>query len=417
MLGQNSVEGKISGYLDRFASLLILLAILLPFLATISYISVTVNRVASFIQFLFVLVYTLPTIHFYKELYSVSITARVVAVLLVITSIGWLVNYIPVYGIYQSWFYAVQVLFVGAAVVWFERCGISSFKWLFFSKIIIFGITLALFVIYFLSLGEGGNPAAIKGNPPVFRHLRHFNYELAFLSMLAVGMFFVWRVRSVHYSFWGGLFLVLGFVSVWSGGRGQLLALCFFLLCLAVFSRKILFDRSVLISVLCFVVGGLLVFCTDWTYLVDSPLKRTVEFSSVNSVSSGRIAIWTEAIQHLERSVFFGFGPDAFLRLPMKSGPVQPHSFLFQWLLEFGIVGSLALFIALYKIVRHCLRVLRGDDSLAVITAASFLSGLVFALVDGILYHALPSIMMGLLLAFLYSSRCNPRRDKTVNGG
>lgn len=366
-----------------------------------------VNVSAALLQVAFCLLYFPEIVREGNLILKDSKLVVVAYVLLAFTLVGWMYLYIPVQGLYRSWFYAVQPFFFLASVAWFREVRISGFRFLYLVKLSSVFIALILIFQYMLTLDPAVSPNSVKGHPPIYRHLRHLNYDLGFLVMLGIAFFVSIKPARERCKlfFVSVIYGILGFASIWSGGRGEILALVVFLSILAGSNFRLVMSRDVVFPILVFTIGGGIVFLVGSTYLIDGPLHKTMEMDSVNAVSSGRISIWAKSLNYFKDSWLFGYGPDAFLRHPIfRTGPVQPHNFIVQWLLEFGVIGFLGMSLISAWAIRLCIRFLRSNAVSATcwVVASAVLSNFIYALVDGIFYHGLPFIMMSLMVAYLW---------------
>jgi O-antigen ligase len=106
--------------------------------------------------------------------------------------------------------------------------------------------------------------------------------------------------------------------------------------------------------------------------------------------------------------MLFGLGPDAVrmvVRAEIGFPPnVQAHSVIVQALIEFGLIGLGLVSAAIFVVARRAVAVLRSSIAPRdVRVAAALLVALgAYMFVDGILYHAIPLIMVMLLTAYLF---------------
>jgi O-antigen ligase len=106
--------------------------------------------------------------------------------------------------------------------------------------------------------------------------------------------------------------------------------------------------------------------------------------------------------------MLFGFGPDAVrmvARAEIGYPPwVQSHSAIVQALIEFGLIGLALQSVAFFVVARRSFFVLRSNiaPSDVRVSAALLVALGAYMLVDGILYHAIPLIMVMLLTAHLF---------------
>ena len=379
-------------------------ALILPLILTIQFYTWAVNYVTSLVLIGFGLVLLPESIAQAKLVFKNSKLCVLAAAILLIVVIYWLIKPIPIFGLYRTWFYFAHVLFAFAFLVWLSEIRFDAVIFLFYVKLV-----SLLFVVIWLLYGYFTADIldwrqSVKGHPPIYRHLRHFNYDLAIL----IGLSVVAVVRGTLSR--GGvffLFALLGFATLWSGGRGQMLAL-------AVFGVLLLLSRPFRLQVsqfktafLGFFCGVALVFLSGEAHIFLDSFHRSVARETLNGISSNRLGIWQRSLDALGEHWLLGFGPDAFIRLQvMSSNIVQPHSFIVQWLLEFGLVGTLALLLLLGTLMFQCASTIVSKQSTSeeAIVAALLVSIVVFAFFDGLFYHVIPSSLF-LALALIFARR------------
>ncbi len=120
-----------------------------------------------------------------------------------------------------------------------------------------------------------------------------------------------------------------------------------------------------------------------------------------------RLEIWVEAMSAILRRPVFGYGPEGYILSACCNREVaQPHNFILQFALEFGLLGS-ALFLGL------CIAVWRkavGPGALSAmrrsivsperaVLASIVLAFLAYAMIDGLLYHAIALMHFSLVAA------------------
>ena len=381
---------------------LLILLFLVPLLFTIRVGSGTVNLAVASFQMLFSLLFitAIKTEALYLLKYGWA--SKILLVSMCLCFLGWLFYFIPVFGLFRTWFYLAQPLFFLAFVGWFRAYGDTGFSWVFLAKLI-----STLFALIVISIYLSDTPDTLKfdvrPNPPIYSHIRHLNYDLAFVASLS---FYYYRISGRVI---GSLFLLLlavvGYFTVWSFARGELLSLAIFLgiLFLNKYRLTKMLDKATLLPLAFFVIGAVFVFLLGETYLVQ---QNYIAAESMDQYSSGRISTWQQAFMRLNEyhAWLFGMGPDASLRLGIqRGGTVQPHNFLVQWLLEFGIVGTFGLCAAFGSVATMAFKLLRNNASfrLPQAVAALFLSTLCYALVDGQFYHGLALSMILIMCAYL----------------
>ncbi|WP_211242730.1 O-antigen ligase family protein [Sinimarinibacterium sp. CAU 1509] len=390
------------------ASGLLWLAVVLPVIGTVWLGSVSTNDFAAALQFAFVLVMAPEAAIELKHAWSFRVM-RIAAFASMLCMASWHFFQGPFLAIPRSSDYLVLILFAAAAVGWFRQVKDTGFEWVFRAKAVALVVAMVWIGLTWWLLDDTADGQRIFRHTPIYRHVRHLSYDLFAVTALAIYFSSVAPTKT-RWQF-ALLFLALGYLTTWSAGRGGMLALAVFVAVLVASSKREFWGGRNLLPFGFFLLGCLLTTLDGNADRLAMRVDQTLS-GSVNHISSGRIGIWTGSLERLMQStpaVFFGYGPDALLRLgipanlPGNGGIVQPHSAIIQWLLEFGVVGTLAIVGVLATSCRQALGVLAGNSELSSqkTAAALLLALLVYALVDGIFYHAIPLTLVVLTCAYL----------------
>lgn len=380
------------------------LCFFVPLLGTLSYTSVQVNTMAAFLQLAFVFSMVPETRREIRAAFAGDRLFLCVAVIVICTCMVWLLQDPTVFSNARTYVYLSAPLFYMAMVGWLRYEADENIQLVYRLKLSAVVFTL-VWISIFLHLPHLADlKAMVKSDPPIYRHLRHLNYDLALIIPLAVYFFCVRKKRTdIPYYV---LFVLLGYFTVWSGGRGQWLSLVVFCLLVAASRPSTSRLRQLFVPAACFILGAALVFVLGETQVVSNTVSRTLGSQSIDMLSEGRIKIWVYLVQQLieHDRLWFGMGPEGVLALKGDWGIyIQAHNFIVQWLVEFGLVGTAALLLLVGRISWQCLvLVIKAKDfSLATAVSALFLSMLCFALVDGIYYHGLPLTMMLIMAGYV----------------
>lgn len=145
-------------------------------------------------------------------------------------------------------------------------------------------------------------------------------------------------------------------------------------------------------------------------FSAGSLFTRTHEGGESLYQTSGRWAMWQDAIRGIAHRPWFGYGPEAYLTSHCCMGSteypgtaVQPHSSVLLWLLEFGWVGTLLLANLAWAIVKSTAgshfdwaKKLTSDPELLTLTS-TLVGFLAYSLIDGLFYHAIPLVLFSTL--------------------
>jgi O-antigen ligase len=252
--------------------------------------------------------------------------------------------------------------------------------------------------------------------PTPFIHLRHFGCFVAAGAVAALwpALFSGPDLRSGAARVTGyALFTLLVAAILWTGGRAALLATIIGTALVVGFAPPSPARRT-LLRLLPFLViaAGLL---AEW-FRTDNPnmgfsLTHGREVESIDTLASGRLAIWMDAWRAAIGSPLWGLGADGYGFLPGRADETaHPHNLLFQALTDWGFIGTAAfLAIVLYVLWTVFGRFRRAGKagqpplSLPLLVVFGVLASLGFnSLLDGPLYHypkmALATIAFGLVL-------------------
>lgn len=346
-------------------------------------------------------------------------SGQVALALMLFYVFGWMITGTPAPFIDRFFLLLGMVGLYLLLMAIFEFDHDSAFA-LFSVKFLVTLAVAAFFFIFVIFFQDPELKSLVKGHPPVYRHLRHLNYDLFFA--LPVCIFLMGRYPRRLALIASLLLLVI--VAIWTAGRGMAVA---FLASAAIVGLRIWRRPPVelLLTVLVVVLASLVVVVASGNdYFLGHTTMQTVGGDSLNRISSNRLAIWERSLE-----VFFslkglgvklfGFGPDAFLRLGVwHSSATHPHNAPVQVLLEFGVLGVLVFgVLALIWLRRSLWLVLNSASDVDVLAGCLLIGGLVFSLVDGIFYHAAPLTMMVVLISFVNFRFSKLREAAEAPGG
>lgn len=242
-----------------------------------------------------------------------------------------------------------------------------------------------------------------------FAHIRHFGY-LGFLSACAgTGMAVLGRGH------WRWLGAILGTLALYGliqfGSRGAFLAWCLFVgLVAVVLPGRVRLVGSAIVAA---GIAAAIVGQVDARYPFPNKKQQSVFVRQASGedqwgTARGRIGVWEDSWQEIVKRPWLGHGPDGYvLSKCCLKGSVQPHNALIQMLFEFGFLGAMGILTAFAAYLRlPWARFREGwrsgapDATLAVLLSLS-VSFLAFALIDGLLYHAIPMLLFSLFLGIL----------------
>lgn len=400
-------QGPVGVFLKRlrlgFAAIMLVLLIVIPVTATLEYGVLGVTREAVLPVWGFVLAMLPEMLREARALLRHKILL-VTAIGLLLCAGVWLYHGYSPYEPRFRLMLGISLMFP-AAIAWFRIMGDHGFLLAFLAKT---GVLVYACLKFGAVIVQGMPAREVFLHPPIYRHVRHFNYDLALVTGLA-GAAFAIRTQ-IGRLLWVLGFVCLGFFSFWSGGRGQFLAMGAMLMVLMASRRPKDDLKPVFWAVLAFLFGGLCVVLSGETDLLWSAFHRSTK-DTLNGISSSRLAIWQGTLASAFSSVngaLFGYGPESFERMAIfrqfKQYILHPHNTLVQWFFEYGLIGAgLLLISTIFLTIKCILPSLFQGRGIERVCASTLIGMMVFSLVDGVFYHPAPLLFMTLMWAYLFA--------------
>ncbi|MBY6192831.1 hypothetical protein KUV78_03385 [Marinobacter hydrocarbonoclasticus] len=232
--------------------------------------------------------------------------------------------------------------------------------------------------------------------PPLYNHLRHFNYDLMAAILAAIAIFYQ---RKYGYSLLFFSLLALGVFSMWTGGRGQLLSFFILSLLLALSGHA----RVASVAVFSMIIAYLMVLFSGEIEFASSQLERTLDSGDMNSISTGRWSLWKDTVEESLGGGWLGNGADAFQKFN-TTFIVHPHNAIVQFLFEYGFFGLLLCIVFFAWTTVVCLKLIftKNTDVHVKVLSAFVIAMFAYSMVDGIFYHASPFAFMIFIGAALF---------------
>jgi O-antigen ligase len=245
-----------------------------------------------------------------------------------------------------------------------------------------------------------------------FSHVRQFG-EMGFVAAISGSALLVSSRRLGVLSFLLATGAVFGMVL--TGSRGALLCWMLFVAllfaCFPARRRRIASHAVVTLAGTAAVVGAL-----HYSGLLVSPnifVRIGTIVDGDAGFDSGRLGLWLGALREIAARPLFGLGTEAYqLSGCCDRTLAQPHNFVLQLLMQFGIVGN-ALFLALgWRAIRY----LGGTRALLVraraapegaVLASMIVAYLAYGFIDGLLYHPAPLLHFALFCG-LFAATLRP---------
>ncbi len=288
-----------------------------------------------------------------------------------------------------------------------------------------FFITLA-YIFYYVTASTPPTDYQWWRQPPCcFYHPRHYGYTATAATAVLLGF-----IASLKQPFKGPAILLWFLLTlslttlIWLGGRastGSIILTMLALLTLVILYGQKTQKKPFIIGL----VGSLLVSIGisevisvfPWNGIMTM-LGRTASAENLESLSTGRLQIWKEALQAWKQSPLLGLGSNAFAYIPRSSQfASQPHSMIVQFLLEYGVFGIVFLILIYAIFVKQVfLRLSYGFTNMqsSVLAAVSTIIALgIHGLVDGTLFYPQPVFAQVICFSILLSAskQCIPKAD------
>jgi O-antigen ligase len=287
---------------------------------------------------------------------------------------------------------------------WFARSDGSVIAMVMLAFAMVHAVLLALVLVaYDRASGDLGEYNTWL---PYHSHIRHLGYHgtVAASAGLAFSLL-VPRFRLV------GLFLstLALFGLIYFGSRGALLTWIVFVSAAVFFGvdrKRLLLTAIVTLFVAWLAATSVGSFKAKH---IGTVADRSVSTASVDS----RLHLWQGALQAIKERPLFGYGPEGYQTSRCCApGHVQAHNAVLQITIECGVIGLLAFaWLAKLTIGDALIRLYRqkksGDAIIPgrALVASLIVSLLAYSMVDGILYHVVPLLILSILCALLFSIR------------
>ncbi len=240
---------------------------------------------------------------------------------------------------------------------------------------------------------------------PGFSNIRHIGYLLLLGAATSLGALVSGYYKSLHFT----LAIINIALIIWFGSRGPLLALLVATIIGVVVLpalRKI--DRLLVITTilaLASIISQIIPTPPNVSYNIFNRVEvKQVENSQssenrIDTISSGRLVMWKDAAQMIVQKPL-GHGSDQFKysAKSAKGASRHPHNLLLQIFFEWGLIGGATFLFLIAMIVRTIVHEFIAGRSKAIFLLPTIAAS-IFALMDGLLFYALPISLLCLLIA------------------
>ena len=202
----------------------------------------------------------------------------------------------------------------------------------------------------------------------------------------------------------------------WSGGRGAFLAVSAALVALT--ALKLLpRPKTAWTLILATAFAGLLISIPftppNGSFGVVRLAGQMVAAESAAQFGSGRLQLWSQALQLISQHPILGLGPDNYALYSRGTNQTfeHPHNAILQAMLDWGIPGALMVIgMALMALAEAAKNVLDSRQAPDVTGLALMLMLLALSLVSSPLYYGFPTLICGFALVLALPAQ-RPRRS------
>lgn len=287
-------------------------------------------------------------------------------------------------------FIVLQLFYVFAFILVMRH---SRFNIKAFSMAALAGFHALLIFWLWLYHTEASHDAQVWFFEPLFAiHVRDIGNVAAVLAVAILVLLLNTQYRSVYMQLYLSFSLLLVWVFLlWTGGRMAIISSAITSVIIAVYywfysrySNVHLLQASVIMTLAFFVAEPFYVF--DWNgigrsvsavseigHLHEAPATHE---KMLNNLSTGRWEMWRMSLEAVSDSLWLGLGPNGYYYIPDRVYGDQPHNLIIQFLVEWGIIGTvLMLFVLLYLGILTCkaLPTAFGNNNSELIIAASII--------------------------------------------
>lgn len=258
-------------------------------------------------------------------------------------------------------------------------------------------ISSIFIIIYSFIIGHGSDYDWVSAMPG-FSNIRHIGYIKLLGAALSLGAIISGYDKRMHII----LFIINFAAIIWFGSRGPFIAILLSLLAAYIFVPNFRNIKK-LITILLSILSATLISQTIPTPLSPSynVLNRYEEnkIDDYEKFTSGRSELWADAAQLFAKKPLIGNGTDQFKYTAESSlgASRHPHNIMLQILFEWGLIGSSAFLFLIAMLLCNIIK-----DFLAARSEAIFImpiiAAIIFSLVDGILFYALPIAILSIIV-------------------
>ena len=249
-------------------------------------------------------------------------------------------------------------------------------------------------------------------SPPFSGHIRGIGW-MASASLMACLSIFLQSPEPIKKSIPLILFIVSSTsLLIWTGGRSAIFSsfLCsLYLIVITTIHQHPFLIKKLFIAILTLSLG--VIIGQGVSPAEEGGIKRTIETlqnstdAHIDTATTGRANMWLMSVKEIRSSPWFGSGLDSYTRIPQDLYGSQPHNFIIQFLLDWGFIGSLPLFLLLgFTLICALKYTWKKSASPNKMAAAMIIIILTLnGLVSGTYYHSQGLFLLILALALFHS--------------
>jgi O-antigen ligase len=263
---------------------------------------------------------------------------------------------------------------------------------------VVYASLAAILVTVATSFNFDLRSALVDGEMLVSNNRRYLGY-FVMVASIATSTYILLSSEDRKYYILSGLTFAF---LVWIGGRGAVIAFTSTMLLLI---ALLVYLKQLKIRLLFFLLISLFIGCLlsiplniyHWNGLIRFVSDNEGLMGLQSSSSLARLELWSESIELFLAKPLLGYGPEAH-HFNTQIGYLQPHNFILQWLVEFGLLGTMCLLYLIYSILIKALKQsLVSTTAINKVSLFCAIGLLIQALVDGNLYHGAPTALFVLL--------------------
>ena len=271
-----------------------------------------------------------------------------------------------------------------------------NFKYL--KKVIIISALLFVLITYTRYFFEVNSE--IYNLLSFFSTIRSPGYVLTSLISLFIGFVLIKNSKNLNFTDIAVLSTLISLVYFF-GGRGNLISIIIACIISIIYQRIIKENINILIStyLTSFVLGLIILEIFKFLYSLNSDI--TVQSHTLlRSNFLDRIEVWVASLNLLKENVFFGQGPNILILL-QANGLLEignwsknnmmvshPHNFLIQFLIEWGLIGTLLiLFLMTKNMLKGIIILIKKQNKYLIIPVLNVAGLTAHGMVDGTYIH------------------------------